>query len=190
MNTSDKIKLFIEKIDFSYPPDVAYLFINIRFLLEEKNSKYKLPTLNLYCNWLVHRELDRSSRELIDKLNIKIIEHFNTKKDFNLMVSEVLGVDRLCEEIKTILPFLQNLSKSNRIDWIKLFSTLFSELIDKPIKYKELSVVAQLNYPNDIYGIKLIRHEGRICWELLSPSLESLNSRIIGPLVATSSLNI
>ncbi|NIF82262.1 hypothetical protein F3J24_01885 [Comamonas sp. Tr-654] len=190
MTTSDKINLFIEKIDFSYPPDVVYLFIKIRSLLEEKNSKGELPTLNLYCNWLVHRELDRSSRHLIDRLNNKIIEHMDTERNFNSMVSEVLGVDRLREEVEKILPFLQDLSKSKPIDWIKLFSTLFVELIDKPIKLKEYNSVKQLNYPNDIYGIKLVEHDGCICWELLSPSLENKNSRIIGPLISTSTLHI
>jgi hypothetical protein len=181
MNTSKKIILFCNQMNFSYPPDVVYLFIKLRTLLEEHGLKAKLQTLNLYCNWLVHRELDKSSHSLINRLRDKIKEHMSSGNDFNLSVSYVLGVDKLNEEIQHALSFCQALPEKQQIDWQRLSTTLFVELIDKPCKNP--SFRNELGHPDDFYGIKLVEHDGVICWELLSPSLEKINSRIIGPLV-------
>jgi len=174
-------------MNFSYPPDVVYLFIKLRTFLEEQNLKTKLFTLNLYCNWLVHRELDKSSHKLINELRNKVKEHMNNGNDINFSVSHVLGVDRLSEEIQRAFSSCSaTLSEEQQIDWRQLFTTLFIELIDKPLTCKNLRLDNQLTYPNDFYGIKLVEHEGQICWELLSQSLEKKNSRIIGPLISTS----
>ena len=175
-----KSQLFFQKMDFSYAPDVVYLFIRLRILIEEHGLKKELPTLNLYCNWLVHQKLDRSSCSIISELKEEIKKHMSSGNNINLSMSCVLGVDKLNKEIQYALSYCDLPPEKKQIDWRQLSVTLFMELIDRPIISIDKD---ELEYPYDFNGIKLIEYNGRISWELLSPSLEGKNSRIIGSLV-------
>ena len=173
------------KIDINSKIEVTYLFVNIRNLLEKNNLKKQYPTLNFYCNWLVHTELDHSSCPLIKQLMLKIAEHFEFKTSINDAISQLLNISTLKQELLQVLAScnidIVKLKTSTNFDL--LITTLLTELIDKPLKCEKVNINSQLKELKDINGIKLIEWEGVICWELLSPNLHSMNSRIIGQLI-------
>lgn len=184
MRTADqKIAFTWNKLNNSSPSEVTYLFTNIRLFLEKNNLKDSLPTLNLYCNWLVHSELDRSSCVLINDLKKQVNKHFALGTDFNLAMAEVLSVAKLEDEMRKILSRCQVPQSNHNIDWHIFLTTLFVELIDRPLKCSKLKFEHLCTYPDDFYGVKLVEFESKICWELLAPSLDKIGSRIIGPLI-------
>lgn len=183
MNHENKIKKLWENLNPSSPSEITYLFVNIRIFLEENNLKSDFYTLNLYCNWLVHSELDNSPCNLIKDLKDKIKEHFEIKNDFNHVMSEVLGLKNLKHDLCLILLKCNIENNKININWSQLFSIFLKELTHKPLKCKKIKSNTQKEHPDDFYGVKLIEHESMICWELLSNNLDELNSRIIGPLV-------
>lgn len=183
MNYKDKIKELWTTLNLSSSSEITYLFVNLRVFLEEKNFKSEFYTLNLYCNWLVHSKLDSSSCNLIEELKNKIKEHFETKNDFNYVISEILGLKNLKNDLCLILSRCNITDHEVNINWSQLFSTFLKELIHKPLECKRLKSKSEKEYPYDFYGVKLVEYESMICWELLSSKLDEFNSRIVGPLV-------
>lgn len=183
MNYEDKIKKLWVNLNLSSSSEITYLFVKIRIFLEENNLKTEFYTLNLYCNWLVHSQLDSSSCKLIEELKIKIKEHFEAKNDFNYAISEILGLKNLKNDLCLVLSKCNTTNYEVNVNWSQLFSTFLKELIQKPLKCKKLKSNVEKEYPDNFYGVKLIEHDSMICWELLSSNLEKINSRIVGPLV-------
>lgn len=181
MSYEDKIKELWTTLNLSSSSEITHLFVNIRVLLEGNNLKTEFYTLNLYCNWLVHSKLDNSSCKLIEELKNKIKEHFETKNDFNYVISELLGLKNLKNDLCLILLRCNVADHEVNINWSQLFSTFLKELVQKPLECKKLK--SEREYPDDFYGVKLIEYESMICWELLSSKLDEINSRIVGQLV-------
>lgn len=188
MNIKEKICLVLKNLSSPSPYEVTYLFVNLRILLEENKSKDSFSTLNLYCNWLVHPKLDRSAKNLIETLQQKVSEHLESGSDFNQAMSDVLGISQLERELDEVLSKCNISTVKQESFWINILRTLFLELIDKPLISEQLQKNEYEIYPKDFYGVQLIEYESKICWELLSTSLEIQGSRIIGDLVRTSRL--
>jgi hypothetical protein len=55
-----KVEFYINKRGIS-EADVAYLFLLIRKILELDKNKKAYPCLRVYCNWMAHIEIDRTS---------------------------------------------------------------------------------------------------------------------------------
>jgi hypothetical protein len=52
-------------------PDVVYLLVELRKMLEHDNTKGTFPVLNFHCNWVVHTTLSDSA------IAEKIVGHFD-----------------------------------------------------------------------------------------------------------------
>lgn len=77
---------------------------SVRVLLEIDNSKNKYKITNLYCNWLLHKELDNSNLPPIIIQNIAYsFNSFSSKIDLIKQISEAISLKTLIIELKEIL---------------------------------------------------------------------------------------
>lgn len=162
--------------------NVCYFMQNVRVLLEIDNSKYKIT--NLYCNWLLHKELDNSNLPPIIIQNIAdSFKSFSSKNDLIKQINEAISLKTLIVELKEILWINMNdkvvVSKMDYEEyWIKFIEILFSQLLFRPIKLKKKQISLD-GFQFSIYGIQIVPLKDNYNIELLSEELEEKKKRFI-----------
>lgn len=115
----------------------------------------------------------------------RVEAHFEKGEDVGLAISEILDVNLLREEILSLMRARSALALklTENLDWEQLIIGLFLILKGYPIVCKkelDISLAKYVDYK--ISGLKLVEEKKRICWEIVSVDLESMNSRIVGEL--------
>ena len=89
--SKNKVQLrqnIIEQIEYCLDKDhlsisnVCYFMQSIRILIEIDNCQSKYKITNHYCNWILHKELDRSNSPLIIQDVANSFKKFTSKNDF------------------------------------------------------------------------------------------------------------
>lgn len=125
--------------------DVLELFVNSRLIMEEQGSFNEYPTLHLYCNWLLHGEIDHRRHlgvlEALSHTLHSIVERekTNNKNDIAMFLREIsacLGVARLRAELillhRRIKHCLQLFNSEK--NWAAIMRAVIGKLLSKPIK--------------------------------------------------------
>lgn len=162
--------------------DVCFFMQSIRLLIEidKKCSKYEIT--NHYCNWILHKELDRSNSQFIINKIAQSFESFTSKNDLIKKISLAISIQKLVLEIKEILWLnIKNKNSVNNIDydeyWINLASIIINQIKFRPLKLKNIISVDILNC--SLYGIQIVPVKEKLCLELLSKELEEKEKRFI-----------
>jgi len=150
--------------------------------IDGNKSKYKIT--NLYCNWILHKELDQGNTpsEIIQEI-ANSFENFNSKNDLIKKINNSISLKKLIVELKEILWInVPDKVKVSRMDfedyWLKFIQILLSQLLFRPIKLKKKNI--DLNdFKFSIYGLQLVSEKRHYNIELLSKELESKNKRFI-----------
>lgn len=122
--------------------EVAHLFSLIRVLLEEGKLKHAYPTLNTYCDWSVHSNLNRSEEcltilESLTNLFVKATTVGFVQNEIHLEVNQILGINRLRAELIQILESsgLASMCAKNEDNWKGIFALLVQTLIERPLEW-------------------------------------------------------
>jgi hypothetical protein len=103
-----KLKAELDK-EINSEPQVVYILVEIRKLLEQNKAKDQYAALNFHCNWVVHVQLDKSA------FATKIVRFFDeiheTSPDpiqhihdvWTEELSDVLGIDAFRRDLQTFL---------------------------------------------------------------------------------------
>jgi hypothetical protein len=175
---SRKIQETLEKPAFYDKENVLYIMVKTRACLEKTKKSGKYQTLNFYCTWLVHSQLTKGKSCSI----LKTIFEKPDRKDTNQHISNSLDIKKLHSELIEFYKFLNiEIKKIKNIKkWKKFSSNILVEIIDKPLLCNKKEPICTMEAYSDYNGIKIIDHEGVIHWELLSPELDKVGSRVIG----------
>lgn len=145
----DKINSFLtEHPIFREECEVIYLMIQIRKILDFKDSKHRYKTLRFYCNWVLHIELNKErttvllSNMLEPAVNSRNSGHDNARSVINIC-SDFFKVNKLKRELELF-------NKENGISfdlsdnkWWK-FARLLLEIIEGCTVHFVSTVVSKL----------------------------------------------
>src|SRR5690554_3791303 len=157
---------------------------SVRVLLEIDDSKNKYKITNLYCNWLLHKELDNSNLPPIIIQNIAdSFKSFSSKNDLIKQISEAISLKTLITELKEILWVKMTdkvvVSKMDYEEyWINFIRILLSQLLFRPIKLKKKQIILD-GFQFSIYGFQIVPLKDNYNIELLSEELEEKKKRFI-----------
>ena len=167
-------------------PNLCYVMQSIRILIEIDNSKAKYPITTLYCNWLLHKELDRTNLPLTIIQNIAVsFQKFHSKNDLIKKINEAISLKKLIIEIKEILwKNLNNKVVVSKIDfeeyWIKYIQLILSQVLFRPIKLiQDKDEISVKGFDLSIYGLQIIPLNDNYNIELLSKKLETNKKQLI-----------
>lgn len=159
----DKLKNFLNKHPiFSEECEVIYLMVQIRKILDFKDSKYSYDTLRFYCNWVLHIKLNKEmttnllSNMLEPAVDSRKSGHDNARNIINLY-SDFFKLNTLKKELEIFIKeysLLWNLS--NKIWW--KFARLLLEVISNCQVYFKSTVISKLEpvkADNGEFGYKL-----------------------------------
>ncbi len=157
---------------------------SLRVLMEIDGNQSKYSVTNLYCNWILHKELDRGKNpsEIIEEIAYSF-QKFSSKNDLIKKINNAISLKKLVTELKEILwTNVSDKVKVSRMDyedyWIKFIQILLSQLLFRPIKLKTNSI--NLNdFQFTIYGLQIVTEKDHYNIELLSKELEEKNKRFI-----------
>jgi len=184
--TKKDIETFFEKKTIS-PESVSYFMFKIRLLLEINNQKGRYKILNHYCNWLLHKNLDKGiSPEIIKEISSLFTKNI-TKNEFVIEINEILSIKKLIVELKEMLyiniGFKHQYTFENDQFWINFLIIFLKEIKLKPlllIKNRLISNerIKDIDFDFSIFGIQLTDNDDKIVIEILSKEFISENSRI------------
>ncbi len=183
-NILEQIEQFLDSENLSIA-SVCHFMQSIRVLMEidkdHSNSKY-LTTYH-YCNWLLHKELDRSSSPKIINEIANSFQNFTTKNDLINKINEALSLKRLIEELKEILWVkISTKIKVSKIDfeeyWLKFLQVILNQILFRPLKLKKENINLD-DFQFSIYGLQIVVEKKHYCIELLSKELEMKNKRMV-----------
>ena len=121
------VRLTIDKIcsENMGAPDVTYLLVNIRKLLES-DRRYSFPLINFYCDWMVHVRKDRITLEMS-----KVAVKFENPK----YVKKMLLMEDLRREMQKFLTkyHLNVRLTKNAKGWKEIFSMFACTFLDPPL---------------------------------------------------------
>lgn len=127
-------------LPFSEECQIVYLLVEIRKIIDQnKNNKY--PILRFYCDWSVHAEKDRITKEIKEIMN-DIYCDIKTQIQNPALVSNKMKVigfmymeDLQAEMGKFLLEHnLPNTLTSGKNNWLVFVKLLVKILTDQPIK--------------------------------------------------------
>ena len=180
--TLEQIEQFIA-CEYITITNVCFFMQSVRVLIEIDENKSKYEATNLYCNWILHKELDQgnSPSKIIQEI-ANSFENFNSKKDLIKKINKAISLKKLIGELKEILRInIPDKVKVSRMDydyWLKFIQILLSQLLFRPIKLRKKNI--KLNdFQFTIYGLQLVSEKEHYNIELLSKELESKNKRLI-----------
>lgn len=160
--------------------DITYLMVNLRIYLEKNSNSGQYPTLSFFTNWLMHPLVDRKNTTQVHIQNLanKVSAHLaDNSININLEIKEVLGIDTFKNELQSIFQSEQIPTQLfSQPNWKQFITTVLIELIERPVIYRQIQCP---NMQYTINGFQLIDYEGAIWFELLSPEVNSINSRIV-----------
>lgn len=159
----DKLKNFLNKHPiFSEECEVIYLMVQIRKILDYKNSRCPYSTLRFYCNWVLHNELsqERTTKLLSNMLESCIDDkksgHDNAR-NIKLYNSDFFKLNTLKKEFRVFIE--ENTLPTDLLknkNWWE-FAKLLLEIIKECIVYfvpTEISKLEVLKYSNREFGYK------------------------------------
>ena len=133
--------------DITNESQIVYILLQIRKLLEIKNLKPTYPTLNLYCNWVLHSKLDHpaTKRYFLDKFESYIDNRVDSKE---------VGKNIILNQYHF---FVLNELKTQLNDFFKQ-NNLPSILTTPPswTKFKKLLLEILMECPIEINGNKIV----------------------------------
>ena len=167
-------------------PNVCYIMQSIRILIEIDDCKSKYPITTLYCNWLLHKELDRTNLPSTIIQNIaNSFQNFHSKNDLIKKINEAISLKKLIVEIKEILwKNINNKVIVSKIDfeeyWIKYIQLILSQVLFRPIKLKEdKTEILVEGFNLTIYGLQIVPLNDNYNIELLSKKLMENKKQLI-----------
>lgn len=167
-------------------PHLCYIMQSIRILIEIDDCKSKYPITTLYCNWLLHKELDRTNLPSTIIQNIaNSFQNFNSKNELIKKINEAISLKKLIVEIKEILwGNINNKVIVSKIDfdeyWIRYIQLILSQILFRPIKLKQDKNEIPVNdFDLSIYGLQIIPLKDSYNIELLSKKLELEKKQLI-----------
>lgn len=178
--------------------DILRIITSLRHIIENQELQYKYKYLNLYCNWVLHPEISKSTTafEILELLTDSIIAHNKNPlegKWLNDAIIEGLSLHKLLEDIINLckeLHFVNVLEDFG--NWKKFASMLICELIDKPIKFPKVisnKTIANIynsiqtkDSDNAVLGISFIIENDKICWRIDTKITIEKNITFIGPM--------
>jgi|GEM_PF-4817397 len=180
--TIHQIEQFLNSENFSIAT-VCFFMQSIRLLLEIDKTKSKYPITEHYCNWLLHKELNRKKSPLIVKQIAKSFQEYNSKKELIFKINEAIELKKLINELKNILwTTIPDKTKISRIDfedyWLKFIRVILGQILFRPVKLEKENInLGGLEI--SIYGFQIVAEKDKYNVELLSKELERKNKRFI-----------
>lgn len=163
--------------------NVCFFMQSIRLLIEIDQCHLKYKTVSHYCNWLLHKELDRSKSPIIIKEIADSFTNFSSKKDLIKRINNSISLTNLVVELKEIL-WVKMRSKDivSKMDfedyWLKFIAIILNQIMLRPLKLKDENIsVGNFNFT--IYGIQIVLEKENYCIELLSPELKEKDKKMI-----------
>ena len=166
--------------------EVTFLFVQCRVNLEASEEKDQYPTIFRFSNWLLHSKLSNkgTTRETVSRLAESIEQHLTDSENhkIELILKDIIGLERLRQEFK--LYFEVNELIQDRLDtdsrWHDIASSILTIIAGRPFLFESID---SSDFNHDYNGFMITIHEEHILWELLSPKLTELNSRVVGNLI-------
>jgi hypothetical protein len=171
---------------------VVYFFVELRKLMERsKTLKDKYPTVNLYCNWVVHTELDRSS--LADEIVRKFDLGYGQKQNPKIIaeLNDLLTTERLKTELTRCLVEefkLPAIDVSNLKKWNRFRHSLAMVITDCPLSIKVTKKSAPTQFVECVSVSATIETNGTasIAWQVTrkgekNPTIVSASLLILDP---------
>jgi len=177
-----EIEQFLVKENFTVEA-VCFFMQSIRILLEIDNSKDKYPITEHYCNWLLHKELNRKrSPKIIEEIATSL-KVSNSKIEIINKIGKAIELQKLVSEIQEILwAKASDKMKIRDFDfetnWLKFIQVIISQVIYRPIKLNKSHIDISA-FQITIYGFQIVTQKDKYCVELLSRELEKKDKRII-----------
>lgn len=181
-NILEQIEQSLDR-DYLSISNVCYIMQTIRTLIEIDNCQTKYKITSHYCNWLLHKELDRAISPVIIQNIADSFQNFSSKNDLIKKINNSISLKKLIEEIKEILWVnLTNKIIISKIDydeyWIKFIQLILSQIIFRPIKLKKKHIIID-RFEFSIYGLQIVSSKNKYKIELLSKELEEKDKRMI-----------
>ena len=183
--TLKDIERFFEKKSSSIE-SICFFMQKIRLLLEIDNTKNSYKVLNHYCNWLLHKNLDKGiSPDIIEEIGASF-EKAKSKNDFIKIINEALSLKKLIVELKEVLYKSIGFKYDNFIEnddfWINFIAIFSNEIKLRPIYLikKQVIICKEIKgfkFDFSIYGLQLNDNKDKIVIEVLSKELENQNKK-------------
>ena len=146
--------------------------------LESSGEQTKYPVLMFYCNWNLHKDLDRGIvQDMLKKISVVITD--NTTGHPTDRISEILSLSQLRSEIRGVLKQIgveSGLFESYE-NW-KIFTELmFPFLMEKPLRCK-----TQQETHHWVEFLELYDNQGQVYWRI---EVKPGDSKFHGPLLRT-----
>lgn len=184
--TLDRIEEYLNAETLSIAK-VCYFMQQIRILFEIDQDWKKYPIARLYCDWLLHSELNRNNTgfEIVEKL----ADIFSTIRDSNQLIKEVsksISIQELITQLRDILwSKIEDKNKLAKYDfedqWLDFIRLLLNQLLFRPIRTKNknyhlftdkiqftgLQIISYNNFYNiEILSDKLTQEDKRLLFKL------------------------
>jgi len=169
--------------DYLSISNVSYFMQSIRILIEIDNSQTQYKITSHYCNWLLHKELDRAISPVIIKDIAESFKEYESKNDLIKKINSAISLKKLVEELKEILWI--NVDKKvlvSKIDhdeyWIKIIQLILNQIEFRPLKLKKKHIKID-GFEFTINGIQIVPLKNKYNVELLSKELIEKEKRLI-----------
>ena len=179
----EQIEQFIV-CDYLSIANVCFFMQSVRVLIEIDKNKSKYEITSLYCNWILHKELDQGNApsNIIQEI-ANSFQNFSSKNDLIKKINNAISLKKLIVELKEILWInISDKVKMSRMDyedyWLKFIQILLSQLLFRPIKLKTNNISLN-DFQFTIYGFQVVTEKEHYNIELLSKELETKNKRFI-----------
>src|SRR5690606_8269670 len=183
-NVVEYIEQFI-KSEYLSIANVCFFMQQIRILNEINQTQNNYIITNHYCNWLLHKELNRSNSPIIMEQISQSLKTFNSKIDLIKKISDSLSLIKLVTELKEILwinlsekKILINSQIENDDYWLKFVGIILNQISFRPLLVRNNHISID-NLEFSIYGIQIAPENEKYNIEILSHELESRNKRIL-----------
>ncbi len=159
---------------------VTFFIVQIRLLLEVTNSKNKFKLVNFYCNWFLHKNLNKSKVPEIVKRIANSFDTSNSKNELIFNLNQSISSRLFIIELKELL--LENkITNSNIGDDEYMFNILeiiLNEIKNRPLLLENKNIVIDA-FEFSVFGIMLTNHNDKIVMEILSKELKKRNKRML-----------
>lgn len=159
---------------------VQVVLLQFRQHLEATGTGNKYPILMFYCNWNLHKDLDRGIVQDILQ-NISVVISNETTGHPSDRIAEVLALSKMRLEIIELLEKDAGI-KTGVFDinenWIAFTELMFPFILDKPLMRKRSPTTHHW-----VESLKLYDNNGKLFWQIkVSPGDSEFN----GPVMRTS----
>jgi hypothetical protein len=149
-------------------PEVLFVLIKIRKLLETRTTGPKSPTLKFFCDWALHTSLDRGGALNIIMQFDKVMEPYlaGDMDAFNASIekhiNDLLTAERFRNELQRFLSFhgLPYRLTSEQSSWQDFVDKYLSSVADSPLEIKPLPV----KYVQSVTITNIMETEGKLSW--------------------------